>query len=94
MKMRMITCPRCFVTAALAEGAGFCPRCGLAGIVDAAPHGPLEIVDEGRICRVLERVAIGSISTVYRCQNGGNEGEFKVARDACTNDQVANEAEV
>jgi hypothetical protein len=81
----------------------FCPRCGLpnagAAFLDASPLGVL--TDDGHRVRVLERIDYGSISSVYRCLIPGQgagaaevEGIFKIARDARTNDFIANEAAI
>ncbi len=77
----------------------FCPRCGLANVQQAArDNAPLQIKCGSRVYRVLDRIAIGSISTVYHCRFRGIvndiEGVFKIARDACANDLVANEARI
>ena len=63
----------------------------------AADAAPIEIVGRGRTYRVADRIAIGSISVLYRCAflaDGRQiEGTFKLARDASTNPHIANEAE-
>lgn len=66
----------------------------------AADTAPLDLTVGRRTYRVLDRLAIGSVSTVYRCliPNEGKpgsrptEGLFKVARDPRTNGLIANEA--
>src|SRR5215218_459684 len=64
----------------------------------AADTSPMEVVGRGRVYRVSDRLAIGSICTIYRCHfpaDGGDvEGTFKVARDTSTNPHVGNEADV
>ena len=89
-----VTCPRCFTAAT--PSAEFCPRCGLP-IGAAAATEPMDLAVEGRSYRVLDRIAVGSRSTVYRCLFGGNQwtGEciFKVSRDPVSNAALAREAE-
>lgn len=94
------TCPRCLLTAPPRSGLKFCPRCGLAGAdeASAADRAPLELsVGTGRY-RVLDRAAVGSVCSVYRCRwpagRAEIEGVLKVARDPCANGWVANEAAV
>ncbi len=91
------TCPRCFRTAPIRPGARFCPHCGLANAQEAAADtSPLEINAGGRAYRVMDRIAIGSICTIYRCRfttpADDVEGVFKIAGDAQSNALVANEA--
>jgi hypothetical protein len=93
------TCPRCLYEAPLRPGVRFCPHCGLDGAKDAAlDTAPLEVRGGGRTFRVLDRIGVGSVCTVYRCRfaDGGRdvEGVFKIARDARANPLVTNEAEV
>ena len=93
------TCPRCFAEAPIRPGVQFCPHCGLAGAKEAAlDAAPLEVTSGGRTYQVLDRIAVGSVCTVYRCRfTAGRrqvEGVFKVARDARSNGLVANEAQV
>jgi hypothetical protein len=97
----MFTCPRCAYTAPLRDAMRFCPRCGLDGAREAfLDTSPLEISGTGRrTFQVLDRIAFGSISTVYRCRfhsTAGRdvEGLFKLARDARSNGLLANEASV
>jgi hypothetical protein len=95
--MAAASCPRCF--AALAASAAFCARCGLGThLADpAAAAQPMDQAVGGRLYRVLDRIGVGSRSTVYRCQFGGprspGEGTFKVARDPVSNGALAREAE-
>ncbi|MDB5297856.1 MAG: hypothetical protein JWO31_3839 [Phycisphaerales bacterium] len=89
-------CPRCFRSPVRA-GARFCPRCGLADVARAAvDRAPVDVPVGGRVFRVLDRVAVGSVSAVYRCRFYDGpaevEGVLKVARDARANDLLANEA--
>jgi hypothetical protein len=65
----------------------------------AADTSPLEVTIAGKRYRVLDRLAIGSICSIYRCHwlaPDGRELErlFKIARDPCTNDYVANESAI
>ena len=64
----------------------------------ATDHAPLDIVSGAQTFRVHEQLATGSICTVYRCTFAASathaEGVFKIARDACSNDLLANEAAV
>lgn len=64
----------------------------------ALDTAPLDLSAGGRTYRVLDRLAFGSLSTVYRCRfDDGRrqvEGVFKVARHARGNALVANEADV
>jgi hypothetical protein len=81
------------------EEGRFCPHCGLPDAMRAAADAaPIEVVGRGRMYRVADRIAIGSICVVYRCAflaDGREiEGTFKVARDPSTNPYVANEAEM
>ena len=93
-----LLCPRCLNDLPAGPVVRFCPRCGLPGARDAAlDTAPLDVVAGGRTYQVLERLAVGSVSTVYRCRfvDGRRvEGVFKVARDARGNGLVANEADV
>jgi hypothetical protein len=93
------TCPRCFHDSPVREDVRFCPHCGLADAVRAAEDtSPIEIVGRGRTYLVADRIAIGSVCTIYRCrfaaEGGLVEGVFKVVRDASTNAFVGNEADV
>lgn len=92
-------CPRCYADVPLDGGVRFCPRCGVdlppLNVSDAAP---VEVVAEGRVYHVMNRIGVGSRCAVYRCRFGGNygvaEGTFKVARDPVSNAAVAREAEL
>jgi hypothetical protein len=94
------TCPRCFRATDAIAGPRFCPRCGLADLKDAAgDDAPVTVVAGGREYQVMDRLSIGSVSAVYRCQTAGGsggqvEGVFKVARDVRSNALLANEADV
>ena len=99
MSHATFTCPRCFREASAREDLRFCPHCGLPDAMRAAQDtSPIPIVSRGRTYLVADRIAIGSICAVYRCRFTAEgrevEGTFKVARDASTNDFVANEAQV
>jgi hypothetical protein len=86
----------------------FCPRCGLSGVAAAGDSSPLEVLVHGRSYRVLDRIAVGSVCSVYRCMFAADapgaatasnglaqvEGVFKIARDARNNALVSNEAAV
>jgi serine/threonine protein kinase len=92
-----ITCPRCFHVLSISTDVKFCPHCGLADAIDAAQDtGPIDIAAGGKLYRVLDRVGVGSICSLYRCRYtvGGREmhGIFKVARDARANGWLDNEA--
>jgi hypothetical protein len=94
-----LLCPRCLNDLPAGPAARFCPRCGLPGAREAAlDTAPLDVSAGGRTYQVLDRLAIGSVSTVYRCRfvDGRRqvEGVFKVARDARGNALVADEADV
>ena len=94
-----LLCPRCFFDAPLRPGLRFCPHCGLRDPLDAAADtSPLDVTSGGRTYEVLDRIAVGSVCTVYRCRFSCGlkkvEGVFKIARDARSNALVANEAEV
>lgn len=93
------TCPRCFFTAPARADLRFCPRCGLSDAADAAADtSVLEITVGPRKFHVHDRIAIGSICTIYRCRFKADskpiEGIFKIAREPLTNDLVANEAQI
>jgi serine/threonine protein kinase len=93
------TCPRCFFTISSSTPAGFCPRCGLKDVATiASDTAPLDIHCDGRFYRVEDRIAIGSICTIYRCrlEEGRRtvEGLFKVAREPMSNALVVNESRV
>lgn len=98
MDAETFTCPRCTYTSPLRPGLRYCPRCGLADAPWAGGSGPLELTVDGRRCSVRERMAIGSISSIYRCRIGNGrkliEAVLKVARDSRSNDLIANEAAV
>jgi hypothetical protein len=93
------TCPRCFHTGPLTDDLRFCPRCGLTDVRNAARDtAPLTIpLPGGRTLRVLDRLAIGSVCTLYRCRipRGKREtqGLFKIAREPTSNHRVLNEAQ-
>jgi hypothetical protein len=91
-----LTCPRCLRTP-LRPKSNFCPRCGLGDVLRAAAGtGPIDVPAAGRVFRILERVATGSISNVHRCRffDGPHELEAiaKIVRDGRSNDLLANEA--
>ena len=74
----------CFYTGLNRPGVKFCPHCGLAGALEAAEDtSPMDVIVASRTYRVLDRIAIGSISSIYRCRfNDGSrevEGVCKVA---------------
>ena len=58
----------------------------------------MDLTVHGRALRILDRIAIGSIATLYRCRIGDGsdqvEGVLKIARDARTNDLLGNEAAI
>jgi hypothetical protein len=65
----------------------------------AGDTAPLDVSAGGTTYRVEDRLAIGSVSNIYRCRfNAGGAGDvqavFKVARDARANPLLANEADV
>jgi serine/threonine protein kinase len=96
VKASFLTCPRC-LKSPLKASARFCPRCGLADVLQAASNaGPQDIPVGGSVFRVLDRIAAGSIANVYRCRffEGPNEieGVIKIVRDARTNSLLNNEA--
>jgi hypothetical protein len=79
----------------------FCPRCGLAGVTEAGDSSALEVVVEGATYRVMDRIAVGSVCTIYRCRFAAEtkepaevEGVFKIARAAQSSALVANEAAI
>jgi hypothetical protein len=93
------TCPRCLFTAPVDQNLRFCPHCGLPDVLNAAADtAPLDVALDGRTVRVLDRIAFGSISAVYRCRWTESrrevEGVFKIARDPRANAYLANEAAV
>lgn len=100
MGAEMFTCPQCLFPVWHRPGLRFCPRCGLPDAPAAAADdgSPLDLAVGGRTYRVFDRVAVGAVCSVYRCRfDAGRapvEGVLKVARDARTNDLVANEAAV
>jgi len=64
-----LLCPRCFFDAPLRPGVRFCPHCGLRDPLDAAADtSPLDVTSGGRTYEVLDRIAVGSLCTVYRCR--------------------------
>jgi hypothetical protein len=97
-----LTCPRCLRPLPAGAGGRFCPHCGLDGAqAAAADAAPLDVTIDGRTFRVGERFAVGSVCTLYRCafrargaRGADVDGLVKVARDARSNDRVANEAAV
>jgi len=64
----------------------------------ATDTAPLDIHCDGRLYRVEDRIAIGSICTIYRCRfDQGHrpvEGVFKIAREPMSNALVSNESQV
>jgi hypothetical protein len=75
----------------------YCRRCGLADPVRAASDtAPTDVAVGPTVYRITERIAIGSISSVYRCQffEGPVEHEavVKIARDARVNALLQSEA--
>jgi hypothetical protein len=94
-----LTCPRCFKSLDPSADARFCPHCGLADVKAAAlDTAPVDVTVGRRTYRIHDRLAIGSISMIYRCRflddHVESEGVFKIARDPRTNDRMANEAEI
>jgi hypothetical protein len=93
------TCPRCLYTEPFRPEMEFCPRCGLANAKNAwLDNAPADVMAGKRVFRVTDRIAVGSISIIYRCRfDSGSkqaEGVFKIARDARTNGLISNEAAV
>jgi hypothetical protein len=93
------TCPRCFYTAPVSDAGNFCPRCGLADVGNVAvDNEPMEVRNGTGVYRVMERIAVGSICSLYRCRFEAEghevEGVFKIARDARGNPKVEQEAAV
>src|SRR2546423_13469895 len=92
-------CPRCFGACDRQGDLRFCPRCGLSGPRErASDRTPVRLTMGRQMFEVGERIAVGSISALYRCRNLVRGTEvvrlLKIARDACTNDLIANEAEI
>jgi hypothetical protein len=94
--MTSVTCPRCFAEIPLDPSPRFCPRCGLEDVVKAATDtAPLDVTGPAGTYRVLTRLAVGSISSIYRCQTEkapDRIGIFKIARDHRGNHAIENEA--
>ena len=93
------TCPRCFHVNPTESASKFCPHCGLPGAQEsAADTSPMEIAVGKTTYHIHDRLAIGSVCTIYRCQFARNgretEGICKIARDPRANALVANEATV
>ena len=96
MAATLLTCPRC-MKSPLRSGARYCPRCGLPEVGRAAADTtPVDVPVGGQVFRVLDRVAVGSVSTIYRCRFYDGpievEGILKVARDPRANDLITAEA--
>lgn len=96
---KSFTCPRCFAQLPLRAAVRFCPQCGLPGVKEAAlDTAPMEITVGRRTFAVHERIAVGSVCTIYRCRFSAGfreaEGVFKIARDPRSNSYVAHEADV
>lgn len=97
--MAMVTCPRCFNEIEANAETKFCPRCGLPNVIKAAgDHEPVVLTVEGRSYRVLDRLAVGSLASLYRCSVSNDAGRplgvFKISRDARSNSAIANEATI
>lgn len=64
----------------------------------AADSSPLELHAGGQTFQALDRIAVGSFTTLYRCRSTAHpkapEMILKVARDARTNPLLVNEAQV
>ncbi|HSU65764.1 MAG TPA: hypothetical protein VLJ39_02730 [Tepidisphaeraceae bacterium] len=92
-------CPRCLYREPLRAGMRYCPRCGLAGAKEAwLDRSPVTVSVGRSVYQVLDRLAVGSLCSVYRCRfmEGKRErvGVLKVAREERANAWVANEAQV
>jgi len=92
-------CPRCFTDLPDRSDLKFCPHCGLEGAREAAlDTSPLDFTAGRTTYHVLDRLAVGSVCTIYLCRFKAGaeqvEGVLKVARDGRANDLVANEAAV
>src|SRR3954466_3529547 len=100
MSAATFTCPRCFFTAPAAKDLRFCPRCGLDEVqaIAAADSAPIDLVAGKRNVQIRDRIALGSIASIYRCHFEADRKQyecvFKIARDARTNDLIVNEAEI
>ena len=63
-----MTCPRC-LRSPLRLKSQYCPRCGLGDVLRAAAdRSPTDIPVGQRMFRLMERIAAGSVSNVYRCR--------------------------
>lgn len=94
-----LICPRCLRPLPARSDLRFCPRCGLPDApAAAADRSPLDLVSDGRTFHVSDRLAIGSLCTIYLCQFRSIAREvtglLKLARDPQSNGFVANEAAV
>jgi serine/threonine protein kinase len=97
--MPTLICPRCFAEIPVTPALSFCPRCGLNDVVKAASDtDPIEIKSNGKTYRVLDRLTVGSLTSVYRCSISSNRtgqtGIFKIARDARSNHSLVSEARI
>ena len=64
-----------------AAATKFCPRCGLADVQEtAADTSPLEITVGKNTYHVLDRIAIGSICSIYRCRFTASGGRGRIWR--------------
>jgi hypothetical protein len=89
-----VTCPRCF--ADVPADARFCRRCGLGAVSQAAADDAMMDLDAGgQTLRIGDRRAIGSVSNIYDCLlTDGTPALVKIARDACANLLLVNEARI
>lgn len=92
-------CPRCFRTVASRSSGRFCPHCGLEGAREAAGDADPILLNIGaREYLVEDRLAVGSICTIYRCRLPADpqplRGIFKIARESRVNPLLANEAAI
>jgi hypothetical protein len=95
----LLICPRCLRPLPPRSDLRFCPRCGLPDApAAAADNSPLDLTSAGRAFRVSDRLAVGSLCTLYLCQfpAGGRDitGLLKLARDPHSNAHLANEAAI
>lgn len=89
------TCPRCRYAGVRQADVRFCPRCGLADVTGEEDSQPIALKLGTQTIVVRDRLALGDISNLYRCQIEGDRqlGVLKIARTHVSNQYILREAQ-
>ena len=89
------TCPRCRYGGNRDADVRFCPRCGLPDVAAAEDQQPIALKLGDQTVTVRDRIALGDICNLYRCQMRGDGlwSVLKIARTHLSNQYVLRESQ-